>query len=210
MWPSCFHPKKNIKDIIRMLDKRINHPLHGKENKEICFSDATLKKVELIIARYPAGKQKSALLPLLHIAQEEFEGFLSVDVMDYIASLLKIQPIEVYEVATFYSLYYLDPVGKNVIEICRTGPCTIWGRETMQAYLEQKLAIKTGETTPDGLFTLKAVECLGACGSAPVMQINTEFYENLTIEKIDLILEELTRKAKEAKSEKSLWKEKFF
>jgi NADH-quinone oxidoreductase subunit E len=193
-----------------MLDKRINHPLHEKEGKEICFSEATLLKVEKIISRYPKGKEKSALLPLLHIAQEEFEGYLSVDVMDYVAGILNIQPVEVYEVATFYSQYYLDPVGKHVIEICRTGPCAICGGEAMQAYLEKKLSVKVGETTTDGLFTLKAVECLGACGSAPVMQINTEFYEHLTIEKIDQILDELTQKAKEAKSEKSLWKEKFF
>jgi NADH-quinone oxidoreductase subunit E len=193
-----------------MLDKRINHPLHEKENKTICFSEATLAKVKQVIARYPEGREKSALLPLLHIAQEEFEGYLSVDVMDYIATLLNIQPIEVYEVATFYSQYYLDPVGKHVIEICRTGPCAICGGEKIQSYLERKLAIKTGETTPDGLFTLKAVECLGACGSAPVMQINTEFYEFLTEEKIDQIIGELTLKAKEDKPEKSLWKEKFF
>jgi len=194
----------------RMLDKKINHPLHEKRNNAVSFSDATMVKVQKIIARYPEGRQKSALLPLLHIAQEEFEGYLSVDVMDYVAGLLNIQPIEVYEVATFYSQYYLDPVGKNVIEICRTGPCAICGGEKMQEYLEKRLNIKTGETTPDGLFTLKAVECLGACGSAPVMQINTEFHEFLTKEKIDQILDELTLKAKEAKPEKSLWKEKFF
>jgi NADH-quinone oxidoreductase subunit E len=127
-----------------------------------------------------------------------------------VAKILNILPIEVYEVATFYSQYYLDPVGKHVIEICRTGPCAICGGEAIQAYLEKKLSVKEGETTTDGLFTLKAVECLGACGSAPVMQINTEFYEHLTIEKIDQILDELAKKAKEAKSEKSLWKEKFF
>ena len=193
-----------------MLDKKINHPLHAKTNGDVRFSDATLEKVQKIVARYPAGKEKSALLPLLHIAQEEFDGYLSVDVMDYVATLLNIQPIEVYEVATFYSQYYLDPVGKNVIEVCRTGPCAICGGEAIQSYLEKKLAIKTGETTPDGLFTLKAVECLGACGSAPVMQINTEFHEFLTKEKIDLILEELTQKAKEEKSEEAKWKEKFF
>ena len=193
-----------------MLEKKINHTLHEKGGKTICFSDTTLKKVEMIIARYPEGRQKSALLPILHIAQEEFEGYLSVDVMDYVATLLNIQPIEVYEVATFYSQYYLDPVGKNVIEICRTGPCAICGGEAIQSYLEKKLAIKTGETTPDGLFTLKAVECLGACGSAPVMQINTEFYEFLTKEKIDQIIDELSSKAKEEKPEKLLWKERFF
>ena len=193
-----------------MLDKKINHPLHAKTNGAVRFSDATLEKVQKIVARYPAGKEKSALLPLLHIAQEEFEGYLSVDVMDYVATLLNILPIEVYEVATFYSQYYLDPVGKNVIEICRTGPCAICGGEAIQSYLEQKLGIKTGETTPDGLFTLKAVECLGACGSAPVMQINTEFHEFLTKGKIDLILDELTQKAKEEKPEEAKWKEKFF
>ena len=193
-----------------MLDKKINHPLHTKTNRTVRFSDAMLEKVQQIIAHYPSGREKSALLPLLHMAQEEFEGYLSVDVMDYIATLLNIQPIEVYEVATFYSQYYLDPIGKNVIEICRTGPCAICGGEAIQSYLEEKLAIKTGETTPDGLFTLKAVECLGACGSAPVMQINTEFYEFLTKEKIDLILEELKQKEKEEKPEKSKWKEKFF
>lgn len=193
-----------------MLDKKINRPLHAKTNGDVRFSDATLEKVQKIVARYPAGKEKSALLPLLHIAQEEFDGYLSVDVMDYVATLLNIQPIEVYEVATFYSQYYLDPVGKNVIEVCRTGPCAICGGEAIQSYLEKKLAIKTGETTPDGLFTLKAVECLGACGSAPVMQINTEFHEFLTKEKIDLILEELTQKAREEKPEEAKWKEKFF
>lgn len=193
-----------------MLDKLINHPLHKKENRLICFSDATMVKVKQIIARYPEGREKSAILPLLHIAQEEFNGYLSVDVMDYVASILNIQPIEVYEVATFYSQYYLDPVGKYVIEICRTGPCAICGGEKMQSYLEKKLDIKTGETTADGLFTLKGVECLGACGSAPVMQINTEFYEFLTHDKIDQILEELTVKAKEEKPDESKWIEKFF
>lgn len=193
-----------------MLDKKINHPLHQRNDTPVQFSDETMVKVHKIIARYPKGKEKSALLPILHIAQEEFEGYLSVDVMDYVASLLNIQPIEVYEVATFYSQYYLDPVGKNVIEICRTGPCAICGGEAIQSYLEKKLSIKTGQTTPDGLFTLKAVECLGACGSAPVMQINTEFYEYLTEEKIDNIIEELTHRAKEEKPEKSKWKERFF
>jgi NADH-quinone oxidoreductase subunit E len=193
-----------------MLDKRITHTLHKKQNREVCFSDSTLEKVRQIIDRYPEGKQKSALLPLLHIAQEELGGYLSVDVMDYVARILGIEPIEVYEVATFYSQYYLDPVGKYVIETCRTGPCAICGGEAIQSYLEKKLAIKTGETTPDGLFTLKAVECLGACGSAPVMQINTEFYEFLTQEKIDQIIENLTQKSKEEKPDNSKWTEKFF
>ena len=179
-------------------------------SKNIEFNTETLELVNRIISRYPEGRQKSAILPVLHIAQSENSGWLSSETMDYVACLLQIQPIEVYEVATFYSQYYLDPVGKNVIEICRTGPCAICGGEAIQSYLEQKLAIKTGETTPDGLFTLKAVECLGACGSAPVMQVNTEFYEFLTEEKIDHILDDLRRKSSEEKPEASKWKEKFF
>ena len=193
-----------------MLEKKIIHPLHQKQNIEICFSEAILEKVQKIISRYPEGKQKSALLPILHIAQEELGGYLSVDIMDYVSRLLGIEPIEVYEVATFYSQYYLEPTGKFVIETCRTGPCAICGGEAIQSYLEKKLAIKTGESTPDGLFTLKTVECLGACGSAPVMQINTEFYEYLTPGKIDQIIDTLTQKSKEDKPEKSKWTEKFF
>jgi NADH-quinone oxidoreductase subunit E len=133
----------------------------------IVFSPETLELIAKIIGRYPEGRQKSALLPVLHIAQAENDGWLSSEVMDYVASLLTIQPIEVYEVATFYSQFYIDPVGKYVIEVCQTGPCAICGGEDIIAYLEEKLQIKVGETTPDNLFSLKAVECLGACGSAP-------------------------------------------
>src|SRR5213595_2823053 len=117
------------------------------------FSDETMQVVNKIITRYPEGRQKSALLPLLHLAQAEFDGWLSAQVMDYVASILKIQPIEVYEVATFYSMFNLKPVGKCVIEICRTGPCWLLGADDIIAYLEKKLGIKNGETTADGMFT---------------------------------------------------------
>lgn len=130
--------------------------------------------------------------------------------MDYVANLLNIQPIEVYEVATFYTQYYLEKVGKYVIEVCQTGPCAMCGGEDIADYLERKLKIKTGETTTDGLFTLRRVECLGACGYAPVMQINTEFYEFLTQEKIDKVISDLTARANEEKSKDSKWLEKFF
>jgi NADH-quinone oxidoreductase subunit E len=193
-----------------MLGNLVNHKQYRKENLQIQFSDEILKKVHLIIKRYPEGKEKSALLPLLHIAQEELGGYLSVDVMDYVASLLSLQPIEVYEVATFYSQYYLDKVGKYVIEVCHTGPCAICGAETISEYIQRKLNIANGETTPDGFFTLKEVECLGACGSAPVMQINTEFYENLSEEKIEKLLEELRNRANLDKPAESKWVEKFF
>jgi len=161
------------------------------------FSNDAYELVQRIIKRYPEGKQKSAILPLLHIAQAEFEGWLSVPVMDYIASILNIQPIEVYEVASFYSMFNLKPVGKCVIEVCRTGPCWLMGAEDVVRYIEKKLGIKEGETTKDGMFTLKTVECLAACGSAPMMQIGELYHENLDLEKVDKILDDYKMNAKE-------------
>jgi len=154
------------------------------------FSEEKLKEVQRIIERYPEGKQKSALIPLLHLAQQEFGGWLSADSMDYVASLLDLDPIEVYEVATFYSMFNLKPVGRQLFEVCQTGPCMLRGSDDIIAYIGQKLGIKPGQTTEDGLFTLKTVECLGACGYAPMMQ-NGKFYkEHLTREKVDQIIEE--------------------
>ncbi|MBX3253077.1 MAG: NADH-quinone oxidoreductase subunit NuoE [Chitinophagaceae bacterium] len=158
------------------------------------FSADKLKKVDEIIARYPEGKQKSALLPVLHLAQEQF-GWLSAETMDYVASLLKLEPIEVYEVATFYSMYNLKPVGKYLFEVCQTGPCMLRGCDDIIAYIAEKLNIKPGETTSDGLFTLKTVECLGACGYAPMMQLGKHYKEHLTKEKVDAIIEECRKNA---------------
>ena len=159
------------------------------------FNEEKLKKVNELISRYPQGKQKSALLPVLHLAQQEFGGWLDVGTMDYVASLLQIQPIEVYEVATFYSMYNLKPVGKYVFEVCQTGPCMINGSDEIINYIKEKLAIGIGETTTDGLFTLKVVECLGACGYAPMMQLGKSYREHLTKEKIDAIITEAIKKA---------------
>lgn len=153
------------------------------------FSDEKLSKVATIIARYPEGKQKSALIPLLHLAQEEF-GWLSAETMDYVAGLLNIEPIEVYEVATFYTMFHLKPVGKYVFEVCQTGPCMINGSDDIIAYISETLNIKVGETTADGMFTLKLVECLGACGYAPMMQLGKHYREHLTKEKVDQIIAE--------------------
>ena len=154
------------------------------------FPDDKLKKVNDIIARYPEGRQKSALLPVLHIAQDTFGGWLDVPVMDYVASLLKIEPIEVYEVASFYSMYNLKPVGKYMFEVCQTGPCMVNGSDDIIDYIKQKLSIGIGETTADGMFTLKTVECLGACGYAPMMQLGKNFREHLTKEKVEAIIDE--------------------
>ena len=158
---------------------------------EIQFSEATQKRVEKIIARYPEGKQKSALLPVLHVAQEEFGGWLDVSHLDYVAKVLGILPVEVYEVASFYTMFNLNPVGKYVLEVCQTGPCMLNGSDKIIEHIKQKLNIKEGETSADGLFTLKPAECLGACGYAPMMQLGKTYREFLTIEKVDELLEEL-------------------
>ena len=154
------------------------------------FSQEKLNEVTKVITRYPEGKQKSALLPVLHMAQDTFGGWLDVPVMDYVASLLSIEPIEVYEVASFYSMYNLKPVGKYVFEVCHTGPCMINGSDDITDYIKQKLNIKVGETTADKMFTLKTVECLGACGYAPMMQLGQNYREHLTKEKVDAMIEE--------------------
>ena len=156
----------------------------------IQFNEQKLAKVAEIISRYPEDKQKSALLPVLHMAQETFGGWLDVPVMDYVATLLHIEPIEVYEVASFYSMYNLSPVGKYMFEVCQTGPCMLNGSDNIIGYIKQKLNIGIGETTTDGMFTLKTVECLGACGYAPMMQLGKKYREHLTKEKVDLIIEE--------------------
>jgi NADH-quinone oxidoreductase subunit E len=159
------------------------------------FSDDNLKQVQTIIDRYPQGKQKSALLPILHLAQRQFGGWLDVPVMDYVASLLNIEPIEVYEVASFYSMYNLKPVGRYMFEVCQTGPCMLKGSDDIIQYISETLGIKPGQTTSDGMFTLKTVECLGACGYAPMMQLGKNYREHLTKEKVDGIIEECRKNA---------------
>ena len=161
----------------------------------LMFSDDNLKEVDRIISFYPEGKQKSAILPVLHLAQQEFGGWLDVPVMDYVATLLKLEPIEVYEVATFYSMYNLEPVGKYMFEVCQTGPCMINGSDDIIQYIGKKLGIKPGETTADGMFTLKTVECLAACGYAPLMQLGKTYREHLTKEKVDKIIDECSKGA---------------
>lgn len=160
--------------------------------ENIQFPEPLLQEVARQIAKFPDGKQKSALLSVLHIAQAHF-GHLSEPVMDYVARLLHILPIEVYEVATFYSMYDTQPVGKVKLEVCRTGPCMIEGAEKIVAYIENKLGIKDGETTADGLFTLKTVECLGACGYAPMLQAGEKFHEHLTEAKVDELIEHYSK-----------------
>lgn len=159
------------------------------------FSQEKLNEVQRIINFYPEGKQKSAVIPVLHLAQQEFGGWLSSDTMDYVASLLQLEPIEVYEVATFYSMYNLKPVGKYMFEVCHTGPCMLNGSDDIIKYIFDKLGINPGETSEDGMFTLKTVECLGACGYAPMMQMGNNYREHLTKEKVDAIIAECSNNA---------------
>lgn len=158
----------------------------------IQFSEEKLAQVKTILARYPEGKERSALIPVLHVAQDEFGGWLSVPVMDYVAELLNLLPIQVYEVATFYTMFNMKPVGKYLLEVCQTGPCMLRGSHDIIAHIEKRLGIKPGETTEDGLFTLKPAECLGACGYAPMMQLGKHYKEHLTIEKVDELIDTLS------------------
>ena len=168
------------------------------ENTEMVpveFSTALTDQFADIVSRYPEGKEKSALLPILHLVQAEF-GWVSAPAMDKVAEYLNIEPIEVYEVASFYSMYFLQPKGKYVLEVCRTGPCCLVGAEKIMKHIEGKLGVKEGEVTADGLFSWRGVECLAACGYAPVLQIGPEytFYENLTEQSVDTLIDDLRNK----------------
>lgn len=165
------------------------------EHKEIVFSADLISKFDEIVKRYPEGKQKSALLPVLHLVQAEF-GWVSPEAMDKVAQYLHITSIEVYEVATFYTMFFLRPQGKFVLEVCRTGPCCLVGAEKIMTHIEKTLGVKEGEVSADGNFSWRGVECLAACGMAPVLQIGPEytFYENLTEESVDKLIENLKSK----------------
>ena len=169
--------------------------LVAKSNKGVNLSEKTLARIEVLKSRFPEGKKKSALLTILHEVQDANDNWLSIEAMDMVAEILSIKPIEVYEVASFYSMYNLKPVGKYLFEVCQTGPCMINGSDDIIGYIKSKLNIGVGETTTDGLFTLKTVECLGACGYAPMMQLGKTYREHLTKEKVDAIVEECRSKA---------------
>ncbi|RZK17132.1 MAG: NAD(P)H-dependent oxidoreductase subunit E [Pedobacter sp.] len=170
--------------------------LKVEEQTPVQFSSELLAKFDDVKSRYPEGKEKSALLPLLHLVQAEFL-WVPTSAMDQVAEYLNIQPIEVYEVATFYTMYFLKPQGKYALEVCRTGPCCLVGAEKILDHLESKLGVKEGEVTADGLFSFRGVECLAACGFGPVLQISPEytFYENLTTESVDKLIEDLKIKS---------------
>lgn len=169
--------------------------LKVEQQQPVEFSSALIAKFDEIVKRYPEGKHKSALLPILHEVQAEL-GWLSNTAMDRVADYLNILPIEVYEVASFYSMYFLKPQGKYMLEVCRTGPCCLVGAEKLMNHIEHRLGVKEGEVTGDGLFSWRGVECLAACGYAPVLQIGPEytFYENLNEQKVDELIEDLRKR----------------
>jgi len=154
------------------------------------LSADSLKQIQHEVSKYPVDRKSSAVMAALRIAQDE-HGWLSVPLMDFVAEVLEMRPIQVYEVATFYSMYDLKPVGKYKISVCTNVSCMLCGSDTIVQHLEKRLGIKLGQTTGDGRFTLKEVECLAACGGAPMFQIGKKYYENLTPQKVDEILASL-------------------
>jgi NADH-quinone oxidoreductase E subunit len=157
------------------------------------YTAENLAKAKALIAKYPPGRQASAVLPLLDLAQRQHDNWLPRAAMDVVAELLELAPIRVYEVATFYTMFNLQPVGKHLLQICTTTPCWLRGSDEVVRACERKLGVKMRETTPDGLFTMMEVECLGGCVNAPIIQVNDDFYEDLDAASTEALLEALRR-----------------
>lgn len=158
------------------------------------FNEENSKKVSEILGKYPQSRKKSAVMPLLDLAQRQNNNWISKDAIQEIAEILEMPEIKVYEVASFYTMYNLKPVGKHLLQFCKTTPCMLRGIDQIVKDCEKKLAIKMNETTADNLFTLREVECLGACVNAPIVQINDDFVEDLTSEKFLTIIDDLKSK----------------
>jgi NADH-quinone oxidoreductase subunit E len=155
------------------------------------FTPESLERAKAHISKYPLGRQASAVLPLLWIAQEQGGGWLPRAAMDHVAEILGMARIRVYEVATFYTMFSLRPVGRYLLQACTTTPCWLRGSDAVVEACERKLGIGIGETTPDGSFTLVEVECLGACVNAPILQVNDDFYEDLDAPATEALIDAL-------------------
>ena len=166
-------------------------PDSDQEPREFAFTPDNRRLAEAHIAKYPPGRQASAVLPLLDLAQRQSGGWLPRAAMDHVGAMLGLAPIRVYEVATFYTMFQLRPVGRYLLQACTTTPCWLRGSEDVVAACERKLGIVLGETTADRLFTLVEVECLGACVNAPVLQVNDDFYEDLDAASTEALLDAL-------------------
>ena len=168
--------------------------MSASENTEsgFAFTPENQKKAEAYIAKYPKGRQASAVIALLDLAQRQ-AGYVSRAAIEHVAKLLDMPPIRVHEVASFYTMLNLKPVGENLVQLCRTTPCWLRGSDGIRDACKHKLGIDVGETTADGKFTLVEVECLGACVNAPVVQVNDDFYEDLTPEKMEELLDKFAK-----------------
>ncbi|ARG96397.1 NADH-quinone oxidoreductase subunit NuoE [Legionella micdadei] len=153
------------------------------------ITSARVDEIDHWIAKYPSEEKQSAVMAALRIVQEE-HGYLTPELMDAVAEYLDMPPIAVYEVASFYTMYEHKPIGRHLINVCTNISCKLCGSSEVVSYLEKKLRVKLGETTTDGRFTLRSVECLAACANAPMMQVDKDYHENLTAEKIDKVLEQ--------------------
>ena len=156
--------------------------------QEINITESLMNRINELVSHYPADKKKSALLPVLHEVQDAHDNWLSTDLQIKVAEILEIQPIEVFEVVTFYTMYNQRPIGKFMFEFCQTSPCCQNGVEDLMDYTCTKLGVKIGEPTADGLFEVRGVECLGACGYAPMLQLGDFYKEHLNEEKIDQLI----------------------
>ncbi len=161
---------------------------HTHYKQEINISDALMTRINELIGHYPDDKIKSALLPVLHEVQDAHDNWLSLELQDKVAEILKLKPIEVYEVVSFYTMFNQRPIGKYMFEFCQTSPCCLNGVENLMEYTCSKLGVKVCEPTADGLFEVRGVECLGACGYAPMLQLGDFYQEHLTEEKIDQLI----------------------
>tara|TARA_R110002050_G_scaffold11068_1_gene37658 strand:+ start:3324 stop:3926 length:603 start_codon:yes stop_codon:yes gene_type:complete len=161
------------------------------QRKKFYFSQPLMDKAKKIIAQYPEGRERSAILPLLEMAQRHNGGWLSPDALEYVGDMLSLPITRVWEIATFYTMFNTQPVGKFHIQVCGTPPCYLCGSKEVKRACQKWLGIKVGETTDDKMFTLTEVECLGACANAPVVQINDDYFEDLNAESIEKILQDL-------------------
>ena len=165
------------------------------EQAEFELSTALRSEADKIVAKYPEGRQASAVLPVLDLVQRQGGGWVTTDMMNAVAEYLEMAPIRVYEVATFYTMINLEPVGDNVVEVCTTTPCWLRGCDAIVEACEKALGIGLGETAADGRFTLREVECLGACVNAPIVRINDDYYEDLDPDRTRAILDSIMRGA---------------
>ncbi|WP_025899022.1 NADH-quinone oxidoreductase subunit NuoE [Sneathiella glossodoripedis] len=157
------------------------------------FTPENVEKAKVFIAKYPEGRQQSAVMPLLDLAQRQNENWLSKEAIEYVGKFLDVPYMRVLEVASFYTMYNLKPVGKYFLQLCRTTPCWLRGCDDLVKVCESKLGIHNGETSEDGKFTLLEVECLGACVNAPVVQVNDDFYEDLNADNFEALLDKLAK-----------------